>query len=315
MDFQTKIPLNKQTQNLIDYKSNLLLLGSCFSENIGKQLDFFKFKNQQNPFGILFHPKAIEVLICKALDNEVFKDEDVFFYNELWHCYLAHSKLSKVSKTELLQTLNHALSVLKKQLETASHIIITLGTAWVYKHKQTNTVVANCHKLPQNNFLKNLLSVNQSGELIGRVIQKIKDVNTHVSIVFTVSPVRHIKDGFVENMQSKAHLLSAIHQHVQEGVFYFPSYEIMMDELRDYRFYEPDMIHPNITAIHYIWSRFKASWIDHNIFDVMKDVQNIQNGLQHRAFNPKSEAHLKFLSKLNLKIEQILAAYPHMHFK
>ena len=315
MDFQTKIPLVKQTTNLIDYNANVLLLGSCFSENIGEKLNAFKFKNTQNPFGILFHPKAIELLISRALDDQEFIDKDVFFYNECWHCYMAHSKLSHVSKPVLLNQLNQALFLLKEQLKKASHIIITLGTAWVYQHKNTQLTVANCHKVPQKHFNKYLLSVKDASGSISALVNKIKLGNPKASILFTVSPVRHIKDGFVENMQSKSHLLAAIHQNVTQGVFYFPSFEIMMDELRDYRFYKQDMIHPNATAINYIWSRFKDTWVHTNAFNTMKTVQDVQNGLSHKAFNPTSTAHLQFLEKLELKIDKLTEAFPHMSFK
>lgn len=315
MDFQTKIPLVKQTTNLIDYNANVLLLGSCFSENIGEKLNVFKFKNTQNPFGILFHPKAIEVLIFRAINNQFFTEDDVFFYNECWHSYLVHSKLSHVNKENLLEQLNTALQLLKAQLEKATHIIITIGTAWVYEHKETQVVVANCHKVPQKYFNKSLLTVEESSDSIKRIINKIKSVNTLASILFTVSPVRHIKDGFVENMQSKSHLIAAIHQNLTKGVSYFPSFEIMMDELRDYRFYKQDMIHPNETAINYIWSRFKDIWLHTNTFGTMKAVQDVQNGLSHKAFNPTSTAHLQFLEKLKLKIDQLTQAFPHMSFK
>ena len=159
MKLQTKIPLEKQSKNQIDYNSNILLFGSCFSENIGKKLDYFKFQNLQNPFGILFHPKAIETLISNAIVNKKYSEEDVFLNNEQWHCFHAHSKLSNTTKDHLINQLNEQIDLTASKLKTASHIIITLGTAWVYRDIKTDSIVANCHKVPQKQFKRELLSV------------------------------------------------------------------------------------------------------------------------------------------------------------
>lgn len=258
MIFQTHIPLKKQKHHLINYNSKLLLLGSCFSENIGNKLSYYKFQTQQNPFGILFHPKAIETFIAKVINEEMYTENDVFFHNERWHCFDAHSVVSSTSKEELLNTLNTNINSTYQHLKNTSHIIITLGTAWIYREIATDTLVANCHKIPQKKFLKELLTVEEVSESLEAINSLIKSINPETTIIYTVSPVRHIKDGFIENQRSKAHLLSAIHQVVESrnNTHYFPSYEIMMDELRDYRFYAEDMIHPNQTAIDYIWEKF-----------------------------------------------------------
>ncbi len=320
MKLQTTIPLQPQQHNQIDYNSSILLLGSCFVENIGHKLDYFKFQNLQNPFGILFQPLAIEKLIANAANEQKYTENDIFFHNEQWHCYDAHSKLSHASKEELLTDLNKQIDLTAKQLNNSSHIIITLGTAWVYRHIETDTLVANCHKVPQKKFLKELLSVDEISESLQSIIELIRSVNKKASILFTVSPVRHLKDGFVENTQSKAHLIAAIHQALKENSSlslvegYFPSYEIMMDELRDYRFYAEDMIHPNQTAIHYIWEKFQSVWISKEASKTMETVDDIQKGLQHKPFNPNSEAHLQFLQKLELKIKEVQSAHPKISF-
>ena len=316
MNFQTKIPLEKQSKNLISYNSNIFLLGSCFSENIGDKLSYYKFKNLQNPFGILFHPLGIEQLLLHAINEKTYIEDDVFYHNEQWHCFDAHSKLSHVSKAVLLDTLNKQVEVARKQIIKSNQIIITLGTSWVYRFIETDTVVTNCHKMPQKKFLKELLSIDDLVGALQSIIALIKSVNKEVSILFTVSPVRHIKDGFIENMQSKSHLVSAIHQVVElrNNIFYFPSYEIMMDELRDYRFYKEDMIHPNQTAINYIWERFKNIWIDDNVLNTLEEVETVQKGLHHKPFNPKSEAHLKFLKNLEVKKNKLQSQYSHILF-
>ena len=316
MIFQTHIPLKKQKHHLINYNSKLLLLGSCFSENIGNKLSYYKFQTQQNPFGILFHPKAIETFITKVINEEKYTESDVFFHNERWHCFDAHSVVSSTSKEELLNTLNTNINSTYQHLKNTSHIIITLGTAWVYREIATDTLVANCHKIPQKKFLKELLTVEEVSESLEAINSLIKSINPETTIIYTVSPVRHIKDGFIENQRSKAHLLSAIHQVVESrnNTHYFSSYEIMMDELRDYRFYAEDMIHPNQTAIDYIWEKFSEVWFSEETLETMKEVKTIQKGLMHKPFNPNSEAHQLFLKKLQQKKETLLQAFPFMNF-
>lgn len=307
MKLQTIIPLKKQERNLIDYNSKLLLLGSCFSENIGDKFEYFKFQSVSNPLGILFHPKAIETLVVRAVEKKYYTTKDLFFYNEQWHCYDAHSKCSATSKEDLLNTLNTGLESTYTQLSEASHIIITLGTAWVYNVIESGKTVANCHKVPQKQFNKRLLSVNESLQSLQSIIGAIQQINKTASVIFTVSPVRHIKDGFVENARSKAHLLSAIHQVVEQHdyCFYFPSYEIMLDELREYRFYNTDMLHPNETAIQYIWEKFKLVWLSEDSTVIMKQVETIQNGLSHRPFNKSAIAHKVFLETLETKKQRL----------
>ncbi|CAM1348554.1 GSCFA domain-containing protein [Tenacibaculum insulae] len=316
MIFQTQVPLKKQSLNQINYNAKLMLLGSCFSENIGNKLAYYKFEATVNPFGILFHPKAIESFITNVINQKEYSENDIFYHNERWHCFEAHSCLSSSDKKELLYNLNQANKTTFNELQNASHLIITLGTSWVYREISTDNIVANCHKIPQKQFLKEILSVEEIIESLEAIISLLKTINNKISIIFTVSPVRHLKDGFLENQRSKAHLLSAIHQIIEprNNTHYFPSYEIMMDELRDYRFYAEDMIHPNKTAITYIWERFSEVWLSEEAEQTMKEVATIQKGLTHRSFNPTSEAHLKFLKNLEQKKETLLKAFPFMKF-
>ncbi|MDO6473588.1 GSCFA domain-containing protein [Maribacter sp. 1_MG-2023] len=313
MNLLTKIPLSK-SKNPIDYSGQLLLLGSCFSENIGAKLEYYKFQGLQNPFGILFHPLAIEKLIQKSVHQELITEKDVFNENEQWHSFDAHSCLSNRSKEKIITDINDAVESTSAQVKKASHIIITLGTAWVYRNTSSNQVVANCHKVPQSNFTKELLSVDEVAESLKRIIALVQSVNPSAQFIFTVSPVRHLKDGFVENQLSKSHLISAIHKVLEENIIsYFPSYELMMDELRDYRFYAKDMVHPNEVAIDYIWERFIEVWIDDTTAQ-MRKVDEVQRGLQHRAFNPEGDAHQNFLKSLAQKIALIKQEYPFMDF-
>ncbi len=316
MNLQTNIPLQPQQLNQIDYSSKLLLIGSCFTENIGAKFDYFKFQQLVNPFGILFHPKAIESLITNSINKKEYTKNDLFLLNEQWHSFEAHSKLSNSNKGELLNDLNLAIRSSYEYLEKCSHIIITLGTAWAYRHVESDKLVANCHKVPQKKFLKELLSVNEITESLEAIITLVKTINPNASIVLTVSPVRHLKDGFAENNLSKAHLLSALHQVVEprKNIHYFPSYEIMLDELRDYRFYAEDMIHPNQTAIDYIWEKFQYVWISEKAKKTMEEVDAIQKGLAHKPFNANSEQHQQFLHSLKQKMETLQKVFPFISF-
>jgi hypothetical protein len=315
MKLQTQIPLIKKSENQLNCNSKILLLGSCFSENIGKRLDFYKFQTVQNPFGILFHPKAIENLITNAVKEKRYTENELTFNNERWHCLDAHSSASAIDKNEVLNNLNSAISVTNKKITTATHIIITLGTSWVYKYIETDKIVANCHKIPHKKFTKELLSVDEITKSLENSINAIQSINKHVSLLFTVSPVRHLKDGFIENTQSKAHLIAAIHNILeQKCAFYFPSYEIMMDELRDYRFYAEDMIHPNQTAINYIWEKFVAAWFLDDTKNIMKEVDAIQRGILHKPFNKNSEQHQQFLQNLEIKKKSIKTQFPFINF-
>jgi len=309
VNFRTNIQLQKE-ENQIDYTSKLLLIGSCFSENISKKLAYYKFDVASNPFGILFNPKAIETLILNSINEKIYSESDIFLLNERWHCFDAHSDLSSIDKNELIQNLNNAVKSTNKRINESTHIIITLGTSWIYKFIETNAIVGNCHKVPQKKFSKELLSVDEISASLKNVCLQISEVNPKATIVFTVSPVRHIKDGFMENSLSKAHLLTAIHETMKVvGGKYFPSFEIMMDDLRDYRFYSSDMVHPNETAVDYIWEHFKRVWIQENTFSLMKDVEAVQKGLAHKPFNPDSEQHHQFLKDLQKKkhsLENIL---------
>ncbi len=313
LNLLTKIPLKKE-ENQINYKSNLLLIGSCFSENIGKKLNYFKFNLLVNPFGILFTPKAIEQFISYAVQQKEFTEDDIFYHNKHWHSFDAHSNLSHSDKNGLLENLNNGVKLANQQLHNATHIIITLGTSWVYRYLKNNKIVANCHKVPQKEFSKDILSVNEIFESLTQINRLIHSVNKDVTIIYTISPVRHIKDGFIENQRSKSHLISAIHQVLSENVHYFPSYEIVMDELRDYRFYTEDMIHPNTTAINYIWERFCEVWLSPSETHIHKEIDTIQKGLNHLPFNQNSKEHKAFLEKLQNRILQITSKYPFMKF-
>lgn len=340
MEFTTKIPV-KKSNFPIDYDSKILLLGSCFTENIGNKFDYFKFQSTTNPFGIIFNAVSLEKLIRRIVENNKFTEKDIFFHNDLWNCYEVHSEWSNPDKDIFLNNLNSILELTHQQIGLLRHCIITLGTSWVYRNIESNEIVANCHKVPQKQFVKELLSINQIEESLQNIISLMQSVNPDCKFIFTVSPVRHIKDGFTENTLSKAHLIAAIHSvfnqnfstslelttnqnqknnklssitHHSSSITYFPAYEIMLDELRDYRFYTEDMLHPNQTAIDYIWEQFLKNHISESVYEIMDEISAIQKGLQHRPFNPNTENHQKFLNNLKIKMTTLEKKLPFVSF-
>ncbi len=317
MNFTTPIGISK-SNHFVDYESYIVSIGSCFAVNIGKKLDYFKLQNTTNPFGIIFNPVSIEKIVFRAVHLNKFTEEDIFYNNERFHCYEVHSDLSHQNKNEFLDSLNAIVVSMHQQIKKATHLMITYGTSWVYREKERSVIVANCHKMPQTHFDKHILSVATIESSIQNTVDIIRQLNPNCAFVFTISPVRHLKDGFVENQRSKAHLITALQNLLSEQLLgysdYFPAYEIVMDELRDYRFYSDDLLHPSTMAIDYIWQRFKATYISELVFPVLDEVEVIQKSLLHQPFNPISESHQKFLSKLNLKISKLQESYPSIQF-
>lgn len=323
MNFSTKITIQK-SRNPIQYSSKIVSLGSCFAENMSEKFEYFKFKNSVNPFGIIFNPVSIENLLFRIVNDQKFTADDLFFHNECWHCFEVHSVLNNIQKNELLIHLNQILADSKIQIQQATHCIITYGTSWVYKNKISNAVVANCHKVPQNQFDKEILSVETIEKSILNSIELIAKINPNCHFIFTISPVRHLKDGFVENQRSKAYLITAIHRVLSDSIpklklencslNYFPAYEIIMDELRDYRFYNDDMMHPSKLAINYIWEQFAQSSIHIDSLAIMDEIDVIQKSLLHKPFNSQSEIFEKFKENLQIKITQIQEKLPEIKF-
>ena len=317
MNFTTKIPIQKYNHP-ITYDSKIMLLGSCFAESMAKKFDYFKFQNTTNTFGIIFNPVSLAKLIERSVQKEFYTEEDIFFHNDLWQCYEVHSELSHPDKAIFLSNLNSIVELTHRHIGSLTHCIITLGTSWVYRNIETNEIVANCHKVPQKQFSKELLSPEIIAQSIESILFTISVVNPNCNFIFTVSPVRHIKDGFAENSLSKAHLIAALHKTITcspSPINYFPSYEIMMDELRDYRFYAEDLLHPNQTAIDYIWIQFFENYISESEFGLMNEICEVQRALQHRPFNPNTESHQKFLADLKTKMTTLEKKLPFVSFK
>ena len=314
MRFRTEIQCNPSSKQ-IDHQSKIVLLGSCFSEHMEGKFDHFKFDILSNPFGILFHPLAIEKAVQDCIAENYYSQTSLLKHNDSWLSLNHHSRFDNSDPEKALADINENIAQGHSALKNASHVIITLGTSWVYKWNQNGQIVGNCHKIPQKKFTKSLLSSEEILSSLKRIVKQIRSVNQEAHFIFTVSPVRHLKDGFIENSLSKALLLSAIHEIAKDaGIFYFPAYEIMLDDLRDYRFYKRDMIHPNEMAVDYIWDLFSNSWISQISRELMTEIDDIQRSLAHRPFDSNSEGHKKFLAVLEEKIEALQLRHPHIRF-
>ena len=300
----------------IEHQHHLFLAGSCFTEQIGSKLTNCKFTTIENPNGILFNPISISENIISYINQKVYSEDDLFLYNEIWGSWNHHTRFSDVNKSIALEKINQSQRAAHDFLKSTDWLIITLGSSYVYE-LENKKVVANCHKVPTDKFNKKLLSAFEVEKAMGEMIDNLKQFNPNIKIIFTISPVRHLRDGFVENNRSKANLISAVHGLVAayENCFYFPSYELVIDDLRDYRFYAEDMVHPNYQATQYVWEKFTTACIDEKSLLIMKEIGIINAAKNHRPFNPSSNQHLQFL-KINLEKSQNLQhSYPHIDLK
>jgi hypothetical protein len=279
-----------------NYDDSLFLIGSCFSNNISEYLTHRKFKVLSNPYGILFNPISIFQCLEELIELRTYTEIDLVEHNELQHSLSHHSDFSGLEKEAVLKHINEQIKEAHHFLKQTTHLYITLGSSWVYKYE--GGLVANCHKIPNHKFEKVLLNVADISVAYQELLPKLKAFNPKLKIVFTISPVRHLKDGFEENNLSKSILRTAIHQIQSSSneIAYFPSYEIMMDDLRDYRFYEADMLHPNKTAIDYIWEQFKISYVDESVWPLMTRIENLQIAMSHQSRFETTAAHQKHLA-------------------
>ena len=315
MDFRLEFT-PKPFGTKINHSHQLFLAGSCFTEQIGSKLAAHKFRIIDNPNGILFNPVSISKSIVSYIENKRYTEQDLFFQNELWGSWEHHTRFSSINKDDCLQKINESQAAAHDFLKNADWILLTLGSAFIYE-LENKRVVANCHKVPTDKFNKRLLSSEEVVAILDNLIHRLKHFNPTLKIIFTISPVRHLRDGFVENNRSKATLINAVHQLVDkfQGLFYFPAYELIMDDLRDYRFFAEDMVHPNYAATNYVWEKFVATCIDEPSQLLMKEINSINAARSHKAFNPASEAHKRFL-KTNLeKVEMLKTKYDYIDFE
>lgn len=305
-----------ESNKKINHQTNVMFMGSCFTENIGQYLKKFKFNVDINPFGILYNPISVSSGINILKEKVSFTGTDLHFNNDLFHSFYHHGDFSDISPQVALEKINSRIEDSSAFLNNADFLFITLGTSFVYKHKKLKKVVSNCHKFSADIFERYILSIDEIVEELTQMLEQIRLNNSNINVVFTVSPVRHWKDGAVNNQLSKSQLLCAIHQLKQQFSFvdYFPAYEIMMDELRDYRFYADDMLHPNKLAVEIIWEKFSDCYICSQSTAAFSDIEKLNKAMHHRIQNPKLPQSIEFIKKQINKIGLLRRKYRDINF-
>lgn len=319
MDFHLELT-PRAFDTRIRHKDKIMLIGSCFTEQIGNKLAKHKFRVMDNPNGILFNPLSITKSINSYLVNKHYREDDLFYQNECWNSWDHHSRFSNIDKERCLQLINDSRDKAHAFLKEADWLLITLGSAYVYELKDIpdakkdayGSLVANCHKVPTDKFNKRLLEEEEIIDSFQQTITELVLNNPSLKIIFTISPVRHLREGFVENNISKATLIKAVHKLTCDKVFYFPAYELIIDDLRDYRFYAEDMIHPNYSATNYVWNKFVSTCMDDESVELMKEINEINAAHSHKAFNPGSVAHQKFKEVYRIKVIRLQEKYPYL---
>ena len=318
LKFKLTLP-SKRSENSIGYRDNLFLIGSCFSVNMGAKLNTHLFKVFENPHGVLFNPISVAKSLSDCINNKQYTEADLFQLNEVWNSWNHHSRYSGITNNDALEKINNSITKAHIFLKTADHIVITLGSAWVYQLNSQSPfaegqVVANNHKAPASWFDKHLMKPDALVLLLKKMVEELLKYNAHLQIIFTISPVRHLREGLVENNRSKAVLIQAVHEIVENSkqTAYFPSYEYVIDDLRDYRFYAEDLVHPNYAASNYVWEKWVETYMNEETQGIMKQVAELQLAMQHKPFFAGSSQHKEFLQHCLTKTERLLSLYPYL---
>lgn len=302
----------------MDYSKSMMFFGSCFSENIGQKLLDLKFNIDLNPFGILYNPISIANSLRVLMEKKVFTESDLFQDQGQWNSFYHHSRFSDVNREAALKKINDRIGRSHEFLSQADYLLITFGTSWVYEFLKTAQIVSNCHKIPAAQFRRYRIEVDEITGMYSSLMDELLRFNPKLKVVFTVSPIRHWKDGAVENQVSKSILLIAIDKLLNGQLNnygkYFPSYEIMMDELRDYRFYAEDMIHISNAAIEYIFERFTKVMMTSESMELAKEVMKIRKAVMHRPVNSLSPEYEKFLLYYLGEIDKLTNNFPYLNF-
>ena len=321
MNLMLELPVKKLPVH-ISYDQHLMLIGSCFTEHIGNSLSELKFNVLQNPNGIIYDPISICQNLVSYIQQKTFEEKDIFERNGLWQSWQHHSRFSGTNKQNVLDLINDHQLAAHNFLQNADWLILTFGTAFSYRlldDKTGHTVqsVANCHKAPSGWFQKNLLSITEMVTAIDNCMHQLFHFNPKLKILFTVSPVRHVKDGIIENNQSKARLIETVHHMVNkfDKLFYFPAYELVIDVLRDYRFYDEDLVHPNRQATQFVFDHFVNTCMDNQSIDLLKQVAAIVNARNHRPFQPGTLAHQQFLQSFFEKAHTLQSRHPYLNLQ
>jgi hypothetical protein len=315
MEFRTPVNIQKFPFS-ISHQTPTLGIGSCFVENIGQKLESSKFSIFSNPFGIVYNPSSIVETLAYLSGNQGFDEKNIFQQGEFWHSFSHHGSFSKMSKNETLDTIHLSLEKGRIFFKKTNRLIITLGTSSVFTHLESGKIVANCHKVPQQNFGKSFLNPNDIFTQFSDILKKIKSQNADLEVIMTLSPIRHLREGLVENQRSKAILLVAIAELCEklDFVHYFPAYEIMMDELRDYRFYAQDMTHPTPQSLDFIWEKFQNAFFDSETKDLTNKIERIVKASEHRPFHTQSSDYQFFIKNQLNQIAVLEKENPSLDF-
>ena len=303
-------------QPALRHSDRLLVVGSCFAEHIGSRLQQMKWPAVVNPFGVLYNPLSIAEALGRLMDAQPYTEDDLTLYpHGGWSTWMHHSRYAHPDRSMALQLINESLATGSQMLAQTDMLIITLGTAWVYRLKEDGRVVGNCHKVPEREFQRQRLSVEEIVETFVALLSRLWSVNPGARVLLTVSPVRHLKDTLHGNQLSKSTLLLAVDElcsRYPEQLHYFPAYEVVMDELRDYRFYAEDMAHPSGQAVEYVWSRFVEHMADREAQTFIEQWSKLARALAHRPFHPEGEEYKKFVQQNIVKINALKERYPYL---
>ena len=311
MKWKTEIPDSAFHKHHSSVRDHVMFIGSCFSDNVGGHLSDIGLPVLCNPLGVMFNPISVCQTLQRIIRGKLVSEGDLFAHQSMWHHPDFHSSVSRPDKNQALSEMNDTLQESRKFIKTTKHIFISLGTAYVFESKTTNAVVANCHKLPAHKFNRKLLGIDEITGCLQQIISQLRSEINDIVVHFTVSPIRHVRDGMIENQRSKAHLISSVHEVVDnKSAFYFPSYEIMMDELRDYRYYSDDLTHLSTSAINYIREKFITSFYDSESQKLYRELVQLNKDLHHRPLHPDSDSHKAFQKKLIEKVDSFRQKHP-----
>jgi hypothetical protein len=301
----------------ITHRQGIFLIGSCFTEHIGKELQDLKFRTCMNPNGILFETESVCRSLLGYVERKVYTEEDLFFYNDLWQSWDHHSRFSNPDKNACLSQINESQKQANQQLKDADWLIITLGSSYTYRLIEESRWVANCHKYPGTAFEKVLVSIEDQAARLDNLIHRLFHFNNKLKIIFTISPVRHLRDGVVDNNRSKARLIETVHHLVGkfERLYYFPAYELVVDVLRDYRFYDIDLAHPNYAATQFVMEKFSEYAFDKQTLEMNREFKQLAIAGRHRPQHADTSQHQQFRKQFLQKVIAYQNDYPFLNFK
>jgi len=311
MNFHLQFPIHPYKEK-INYRQSLVFMGSCFAENIGDIMEMYKFNTLINPCGIAYNPASIAISLRKFISGYQMPTTELFSANEVWNSWEHSGERSGIDKSLTCESMNYSYSTAHNVLKSADWLFITFGSAHYYKRVENGQIVSNCHKVPQKEFTKHLLSVEEIVTDYTEIVSQLKELNPALKLVFTVSPVRYKRDGVVENNRSKARLIEAVHQLTEQNdkAYYFPAYELVIDDLRDYRFFKEDLVHPSSQAIQYVFEKLKEAIFDDETNAIFMKIQQLVSDQNHHVLHPDTPANIKFTAGFNNRWHLLKKEFP-----